>query len=220
MIIELAKHFFCYTTKKELISLLNNLILLLLSYLLGSIPFGLLIGLYIYHQDIRQVGSGNIGTTNAFRAYGPFGGTFVFLLDMLKGGLPVLLASTCSTLITWHPLVFGLASVIGHIFPIFLKFKGGKAVATSFGLGLFYSPIISLLGISAFFVCLFLSKLVSLSSMVGVFTAMILSYTISDDWFLRIIITALLLLVIYRHKLNIQRIIRGTERKINFRKKK
>lgn len=187
---------------------------MIIAYLIGSIPFGLLIGLNFYHIDIRKIGSGNIGTTNAFRAYGTKGGIAVFILDMLKGGLPVLSGQFIPH-ITWHPLLFGLAAVIGHIFPIFLSFKGGKAVASSFGLGLFYAPIVAIVGIGVFFISLYFSRIVSLSSILGVFTALIMTFITSDDWILRIMVACLFLLVIIRHKTNIKRILNGTENKIS-----
>ncbi|MDK6804150.1 glycerol-3-phosphate 1-O-acyltransferase PlsY [Aerococcus sp. UMB7834] len=195
--------------------MLLNLLLLIVAYLLGSVPFGLLIGRVFYQTDLRDYGSGNIGTTNAFRALGRTGGLFVFVCDMLKAGLIVLIAQSF-TAFTWHPLVYGIAVILGHSFSIFLKFKGGKAVASSFGMGLFYAPLISLLGIGAFFLVLYFSRMVSLASISGVLTALVLSLLFTSDHFLQLILVIVCLIVILRHRTNIERILNGSESKVPF----
>ncbi|KAA9301894.1 MULTISPECIES: glycerol-3-phosphate 1-O-acyltransferase PlsY [Aerococcus] len=195
--------------------MLFNLFFLIFAYLLGSIPFGLVIGRVFYKIDLRDYGSGNIGTTNAFRAFGRNGGLLVFVCDMLKAGLVVLAAQGFDAF-TWHPLVFGIAVILGHSYSIFLHFKGGKAVASSFGMGLFYVPLISLLGIGAFFLVLYFFRMVSLASICGVLTALILSLVFTSDPFLQLILVIVSVLVIIRHRTNIERIMKGTESKVPF----
>lgn len=190
-----------------------TILLLVVAYLLGSIPFGLVVGKLIYKKDIRQFGSGNIGTTNAFRAFGTVGGVLVFICDMIKGAIPVLLAVWLQAGL--HPLLFGGMAIIGHSFPLFLKFKGGKAVATSFGVVLAYHPIFALISIASFFASLFITSMVSFSSIFAVIFATILSL-LYQDWVLTLATALVLTLVVIRHKDNIKRIRQGTESKVPF----
>lgn len=190
-----------------------TILLLVVAYLLGSIPFGLVVGKLIYKKDIRQFGSGNIGTTNAFRAFGTVGGVLVFICDMIKGAIPVLLAVWLQAGL--HPLLFGGMAIIGHSFPLFLKFKGGKAVATSFGVVLAYHPIFALISIASFFASLFITSMVSFSSIFAVIFATILSL-LYHDWVLTLATALVLTLVVIRHKDNIKRIRQGTESKVPF----
>ena len=119
---------------------MRNLILMIIAYLLGSFPSALVIGKTFYNKDIRNYGSGNLGSTNAFRVLGKKGGAIVFILDILKGGLAFLIAKYAGATIS--PLIIAVFALIGHIYPIFANFKGGKAVATSAGIILFYSPLL------------------------------------------------------------------------------
>ena len=154
------------------------IILLLLSYLLGSTPFSLLIGIWFYKIDLRQHGSGNIGTTNTFRILGKKAGIVVLLLDMFKGALPVFAAMLLN--VDMHIFIPGLVAAIGHVYSIFLKFKGGKAVATSAGAVLAYNPLLFILLLSAFLITLKASKYVSLSSIVSAVLFFILSLVFRD----------------------------------------
>ena len=190
-----------------------NLLLVIFAYLLGSIPFGLVLGKSLFNVDLRQVGSGNIGTTNAFRGLGPKGGLLVFLCDMLKGGIPVLIGMLSP--FTWHPLLFGAGAVLGHVYPIYLKFKGGKAIATSFGIVFAFDPLFAILAISSFFVILYFSRMVSLASILSIFFAILISF-FWHDWVLTIVTAIIWIVVVIRHKENIQRIKAGTESKIPF----
>ncbi|MEY8370636.1 glycerol-3-phosphate 1-O-acyltransferase PlsY [Aerococcaceae bacterium 50-4] len=190
-----------------------TILLLVVAYLLGSIPFGLVVGKFIYKKDIRQFGSGNIGTTNAFRAFGTVGGILVFVCDMLKGAIPVLLAQGLDAGL--HPLLFGGMAIVGHSYPLFLKFKGGKAVATSFGVVLAYHPVFALISIASFFVSLFITSMVSFSSIFAITFATIFSL-FYQDWGLTLATVLVLILVVVRHKDNIKRIRQGTESKVPF----
>ncbi|WP_268753524.1 glycerol-3-phosphate 1-O-acyltransferase PlsY [Aerococcus urinaehominis] len=186
---------------------------LLVAYIIGSIPSGILLGKYVYHKDPRQFGSGNIGTTNAFRVFGVKGGLIVFLCDALKGAIPVWLAMWLNPQV--HPLLVGIVAVIGHSFSLFLNFKGGKAVATSFGVAFAFLPIFALLAIGVFFVCLYFSRMVSLSSLVGTGAAFFMSFYY-QDWLFSLIVGLIWLLMIIRHRPNLERIKNGTESKVPF----
>ncbi|MFC3418284.1 glycerol-3-phosphate 1-O-acyltransferase PlsY [Salinicoccus hispanicus] len=189
------------------------IILLVLSYLLGSVPFSLLIGKWFYKIDIRQHGSGNIGTTNTFRILGKKAGIVVLLLDMLKGALPVLAAMLLDP--DMHIFIPGLVAALGHVYSIFLKFKGGKAVATSGGAVLAYNPILFILLLVAFLITLKISKYVSLSSMVSAVLFFILSLIFRDPLLIAFSFIIAVVIVV-RHISNIRRIMDGTESKITF----
>lgn len=196
-------------------------LIILLSYLLGSIPSGLIIGKLFYKKDIREYGSGNIGGTNSFRILGFRAGLAVTIADILKGTVATLLPVFFGV-DTIHLLLVGFFAVIGHIFPIFAGFRGGKAVATSGGVLLAYVPLLFFLLVAVFFISLKLSKYVSLSSIITSIFAVI--YTIiyalfirePQDWPLVIAVFSLASFVIYRHKENIKRIKNKTEPKVTW----
>ena len=190
------------------------ILVLILAYLLGSIPSGLIIGKVFYKTDIRQHGSGNLGGTNTFRTLGVKAGLAVTIADILKGtlaaALPVLFG-----LDDINPLLAGVFAVIGHTYPIFAGFRGGKAVATSGGVLLFCAPLMFLTIFVVFFASLYITKYVSLSSMLAGICAVI--YAVIDwDIPLLIAVTLLASFVIYRHRANIKRIMNKTEPKIKW----
>lgn len=197
-----------------------NVIIIICAYLLGSIPSGLWIGKLFYKTDIREHGSGNLGGTNTFRVLGKKAGIAVTLMDILKGTAATLLPllpvfADCSI----HPLILGGLAVVGHMFPIFAGFRGGKAVATSGGVLLGYSWPFFIVLIVAFLISLKLTKIVSLSSMivsvVGVIYS-ILYWIITGDYALAIIVFILASFIFYRHRANIKRIKDGTEPKVKW----
>jgi glycerol-3-phosphate acyltransferase PlsY len=199
------------------------------AYLLGSIPFGLLIA-KAHGKDLRSIGSGNIGATNVSRALGRRWAYFCFVLDVLKGLIPMLvtmlIAKPDSVLTLWLWLAAGCAAVLGHIFPIYLKFKGGKGVATSFGvaLGLWpYYTICVLLAAGVWVLVVLIWRYVSLASIAAsvVFPLVLISAIIvtpdwdfSNLWPILIIAVAIPIMVIIRHRENIKRLLAGTESKI------
>ena len=202
--------------------MLKTIFWLLLAYVIGSIPWGLIIGKVFFHKDIRQYGSGNLGGTNAGRVLGTPIGILVILLDSMKAFLMMLLCNKFNPGIEQY---IGLMVCVGHCFPIFANFKGGKAVACSYGyllgLALFVTNefiFTFLIPLIVFLITLVISKMVSLSSMVGlssaVFTLLKVNYKLS------ILQLILALFVIYRHSANIKRIINKTESKISFKKKR
>lgn len=197
---------------------MTNALILICAYLLGSIPSALWVGQLFFKMDIRQFGSGNLGTTNTFRVLGKKAGIAVLFMDILKGTAAVLLVHLpffADTSI--HILILGAVAVIGHIYPIFAKFKGGKAVATSAGVMLGYSWPFFVVLIVAFIISLKLTKMVSLTSMIASTIGLIYSII---NWFLTgdialVVITFILVaFIFYRHRENIQRIKDGTEPKI------
>ncbi|MGQ9007731.1 glycerol-3-phosphate 1-O-acyltransferase PlsY [Bacillus stercoris] len=188
-------------------------LLIILAYLIGSIPSGLIVGKLAKGIDIREHGSGNLGATNAFRTLGVKAGSVVIAGDILKGTLATALPFLMHVDI--HPLLAGVFAVIGHVFPVFAKFKGGKAVATSGGVLLFYVPLLFITMVAVFFIFLYLTKFVSLSSMLtGIYTV-IYSFFVHDTYLL-IVVTLLTIFVIYRHRANIKRIINKTEPKVKW----
>lgn len=199
-------------------------ILLAAAYLLGSIPSGVWIGKLFYGKDIRDFGSGNSGTTNTFRVLGKPAGIIVLLMDILKGTLATLLP-TLFHLENVNPLWFGVFAILGHTFPIFAGFKGGKAVATSAGMLLAYSPLFFLYSVVIFLVCLFITSMVSLSSMIAAvlvtLSTILLPYvwpTIlpEHNWLLSLIATGVTIFIFIRHRENIKRIKAGTENRVPF----
>lgn len=197
---------------------MTNALILICAYLLGSIPSALWIGQIFFKKDIRQFGSGNLGTTNTFRVLGKKAGIVVMLMDILKGTAAVLLVylpvfADASV----HMLILGAVAVVGHIYPIFAKFKGGKAVATSAGVMLGYSwPFFIVLALS-FLISLKLTKMVSLTSMIASTIGLIYSivyWIMTGDIALFIITFILVAFIFYRHRENIQRIKDGTEPKV------
>jgi acyl phosphate:glycerol-3-phosphate acyltransferase len=213
------------------------IILIIASYLLGSIPFGLLIA-RSHGIDLRKVGSGNIGATNVSRALGKKWAYICFSLDLAKGLLPMLLATA------WHLvdkdislgqlglwLAVGCAAILGHVFPIYLRFKGGKGVATSLGVVLGLWPYYTLSGVIAFaiwVIALMIWRYVSLASILAALTfpvtltvliSLIPEWQFSNLWPLYVAAIGLPLLVIARHAENIKRLLEGSESKISGGKK-
>lgn len=185
----------------------------IIAYLLGSIPFGVIVGKLGYNIDIREHGSGNLGATNSFRVLGVKAGIIVIIADILKGTIATVLPLLFDADV--HRLVIGLFAVLGHTYPLFAKFKGGKAVATSGGILLGINPILFVIVVASFLLTLYISKYVSLSSMITGVTAVLVSIIFMDVGL--IIVTAILtIFVFYRHADNIKRIKNKTEPKITW----
>ncbi len=191
------------------------LFIITVAYLFGSIPFALLVGKLRHGIDVREHGSGNLGTTNAFRVLGKTSGFLVAFGDVLKGtlaaSLPFLFVADL------HQLLAGLAAVIGHMFPVFAKFKGGKAVATAGGVVLWYSPLLFVTSVTFFLVMIYLSKYVSLASMLVGIYASLFSWFVYHDTYLTAIVGLFTVLIFYRHRENMKRIINKTEPKVSWR---
>jgi len=193
------------------------LILGICSYLIGSIPFSYLIPKWIGKIDIRTMGSGNTGTTNVVRTLGMKVGVLAFIGDFLKGIIPALIG------LVWLDelggIIGGSMAVIGHCYPIWLKFKGGKGVATSAGILIVLMPDICILLLIGQFLIIALTKYMSLASLLSAVLLPILAFIFSksDQMFIFSIILALF--VIFRHRANLFRLIKGTESKLVVKKK-
>ena len=185
----------------------------LVAYLLGSIPSGLWIGQYFFQKDIRQFGSGNLGSTNAFRVLGTKAGSIVLFCDVFKGFLAMILAMTVFKQESLSPLWIASFAVLGHTFPLFASFKGGKAVATFAGMILAYQPLLLLYGLIIFLILLAITRMVSLTAMVTISLGVLLSL-LFNDWVLTAFALAIDIFIIYLHRANIQRILNGTENKV------
>ncbi|MDQ6598278.1 glycerol-3-phosphate 1-O-acyltransferase PlsY [Bacillus salipaludis] len=186
---------------------------MILAYLLGSIPSGLIIGKVFYKTDIREHGSGNLGGTNTFRTLGVKAGLAVTLADILKGTLAAYLPHIFG--LDLNVLIFGIFAIIGHTYPIFAGFRGGKAVATSAGVLLCYAPLLFLTVLVVFFISLYITKYVSLSSMIAGVCAVIYAIFLKDIPLI-IVVIFMATFVIYRHRANIKRIINKTEPKVKW----
>ncbi|MFA6174431.1 MAG: glycerol-3-phosphate 1-O-acyltransferase PlsY [Kiritimatiellales bacterium] len=189
-----------------------------LAYIIGSIPFGLLIS-KAKGVDIRKQGSGNIGATNVLRCLGKPLGITCFVLDALKGFLPAALFPMIGKLDPTFGILFGTATILGHNFPVFLKFKGGKGVATSAGVLLGVAPLAVVIGLIAWVVVFYASGYVSLGSIIAALVVVITGWTAGYGPVIAIALTLLGGLTIYRHRTNIQRLAAGTEHKFQRKKK-
>jgi glycerol-3-phosphate acyltransferase PlsY len=201
------------------------------AYLLGSIPFGIIIA-KAHGKDLRSIGSGNIGATNVARALGRRWAYFCFVLDVLKGLVPMLVVRTLIEVPKPNPgllslwLLIGFAAILGHIFPLYLKFRGGKGVATSLGVALGLWPYYTICAALAFVIWAAVTliwRYISLASIIAsiafpivLVSAIVLKpgWDFANLWPLLIAATAIPLMVIIRHRENIKRLIAGTESKV------
>lgn len=183
---------------------------ILLAYLFGAIPFGLLLGKAV-GVDVRQAGSGNIGATNVARTAGKGVGIATLVLDALKGALPIAIGERVLYLPPIWLASIGLAAVVGHVLPIYLRFRGGKGVATALGVFLALSPASTGMGVAAFLVTFLVTKIVSLGSLIGAIVLTFVSHFVDG----RLEVTALAgvctLIIGVRHQGNIRRMFEHTE---------
>jgi len=201
---------------------MNEFLLIIVAYLIGSIPTSVWVSKHFFGIDIRDYGSGNAGATNTFRVLGSKWGSFVMLVDVIKGvvatSLYLLLPHYLTNELhqTNFMLGLGLASVLGHIFPIWANFKGGKGVATLLGMAVAIQPIVAACCIAVFLTVLFLTRFVSLSSVLAgiAFMVFILFVFNEQPTFYRIFAVLVALMVVLTHQKNIGRIINGTESKV------
>ena len=183
-----------------------------LGYLFGSIPFGLLFSKAAGHGDIRQIGSGNIGATNALRTGSKSVAIATLLADIAKGFIPVALANYFS----WEAIaaIAGLGAILGHLFPVFLKFKGGKGVATYLGVLFGIAWVSALIFIATWLIVAYVKKISSLAGITGVVVVAVSSFFIlhihNFAYF-----SVLAAIILYTHRENISRLLAGTESKIN-----
>ena len=201
---------------------MNESILVIFAYLIGSIPTSVWISKYVFNIDIRNYGSGNAGATNTFRVLGSKWGSLVMLVDVSKG----ILATSLYIIIPFYlshelartnfMIILGLTAVIGHIFPIWAEFKGGKGVATLLGRTIAIQPMVALLCLVVFAFTLLTTRFVSLSSMLAGVAFMVLILFIFDEreTMYRLFAIIVALMVIITHQKNIGRLLKGTENKV------
>jgi len=206
---------------------MNEMMLVVLAYLLGSIPTSIWVSKAVFGIDIRDYGSGNPGATNTFRVLGSKWGSFVMIADITKG----VIATSLYILIPFYlenelartnfMIVLGLSAVLGHIFPIWADFKGGKGVATILGMALAIQPIVALICIVVFLITLFTTRFVSLSSMLAsvVFMVLILFIFKEKETSYRVFAIIVALMVVVTHQKNIGRLLNGKENKAPLFKK-
>jgi acyl phosphate:glycerol-3-phosphate acyltransferase len=203
---------------------MKEALLIVIAYLIGSIPTAVWVSKGFFGIDIREYGSGNAGATNTFRVLGSRWGTFVMIIDMLKGvaatSLYILLPYYTNMTSEWDRTNFmvglGLAAVLGHIFPIWADFRGGKGVATLFGMILAIQPLVAVLCVGIFLLVLYLTRFVSLSSILAsiAFAVFILVIFNEKEPLYRAFAIAVALLVVLTHQKNITRLLRGSESKV------
>jgi glycerol-3-phosphate acyltransferase PlsY len=195
---------------------LQMLTLVCIAYLVGSIPFGLLVSRALARVDIRRHGSGNIGTANVLRIVGKRAAAFTLLGDLLKGFLPVLAARSLGVSEPWVAGV-GLAAVLGHNWPVYLRFAGGKGVATSFGALLAMTPLPALLGLLAWMVVVLIFRYTSLAALIAsaCVPPVILFVAGAGPYLAFSLVAALLIFV--RHRDNMKRLWAGTEHRVGQR---
>ena len=199
---------------------------LVCAYLAGAFPSGLVIGKVFYHTDPRQYGSHNTGATNAYRVFGAAGGLAVLVLDVLKGSLGVYLGQIAA--VAWQlpaeqqvycMVLGGCVAIIGHSCSIFLKFKGGKGVATGLGIILFLAPWETLIVFVLWSIIVAATRIVSLGSIAAAVLVPILMYFFGEPWPVTIFGALAAILVVVRHKDNIIRLMQGRELKVERIKK-
>lgn len=195
-------------------NMLKYFVLFVISFLLGSIPSGYIICRVFKKIDIRNYGSGNIGATNVYRVCGGFLGITVLILDILKGFIPVFISKNIFHFPSTVSIITGLVAIFGHIFSIFLKGKGGKGVATSFGVIIGLFPLSALFSFILWLIILLISHIVSVASITAGFFLPIFIYLFYKDISLTILGIVIFFFVVYTHRENIKRLKKGKENRI------
>ena len=201
---------------------MKEVLLIITAYLIGSIPTALIISKSFFGIDIREYGSGNMGATNTFRVLGPKFGTIVMAGDMLKGILAVALYNLLPYYLTNEldrtnlMIGLGMAAVAGHIYPVWAQFRGGKGVATLFGMLLAMQPVVAISCVGVFLLVLFLTRYVSLSSILaGVALPICVLWIYNEhEVFYRVFAVAVAALVVLTHQKNISRLLKGNESRV------
>jgi len=201
---------------------MKEFILIIIAYFIGSIPTAIIVSKAFFNIDIREYGSGNMGATNTFRVLGPRFGTIVMVGDMLKGILAVALYNLLHYYLTNEldrtnlMLGLGLAAVIGHIYPVWADFRGGKGVATLFGMVLAIQPIVAINCVGVFLLVLYLTRYVSLSSILaGVALPICVLWVYNEqEVFYRVFAVAVACLILLTHQKNISRLLKGNEGRV------
>ncbi|MDR2527731.1 MAG: glycerol-3-phosphate 1-O-acyltransferase PlsY [Synergistaceae bacterium] len=196
----------------------NAILWMIVSYFIGSIPTGYIAARLLKGMDIREVGSGGIGATNVRRVLGQGWAVFVSVADMLKGALPLLLAGASTSTAPWFLSLAGVAAVMGHNYPVWLKFKGGKGVATTYGVVFFLWPYrsfaVTLLSGAIWYAVMTTSRYVSLASMISLLALPMFFWMLSAPFAFVLAALFLAVMAVSRHSSNIARLSRGKENKV------
>lgn len=191
-------------------------------YLLGSANTSLILGKLFYKKDVRQYGSGNAGATNTLRTLGKTAALLVVAGDFVKGMLACLigrwLAGETSAGVWAGEYAAGLMAVIGHNWPLYFSFKGGKGVMSAFSVAVMLSPFAALICLSGFILIVAVTRYVSLGSMVGGIAFPVMTWILGEPLFLVLTAAVLAILIIFRHSSNIRRLLEGSEKKLSFRR--
>ena len=190
----------------------THFFLLLISYLLGSIPSGLILSKILNKGDIRKSGSGNIGATNALRVGGRLLGALTLIFDLLKGLVAIIMAMVFEQKFI---AIYGFVCILGHIFPVWLKFRGGKGVATVLGVILALNPLVGLAMAIIWIITFICFKISSVASLISLFLATLALIITDTNYDNSIFLILILMLIVYKHKDNIIRLYRGEESKIS-----
>jgi glycerol-3-phosphate acyltransferase PlsY len=186
--------------------------MLLLAYLAGSIPFGVVVGKVFYHVDVREHGSGNVGTTNVFRVLGKKAGVVVFVCDMLKGFVPAFIAAYFFN--PWLAIFIAAAPVVGHMYSVFLKGRGGKGVATGAGVVLALVPLAFGIIIVVWLLLILITRYVSLASLVATLLVPVFVFALGDPLSYEIAAVLVTVGIFWAHRGNIRRLIAGNENRV------
>ena len=189
-------------------------LLVVAGYLLGSIPFAIVVGKGIWHVDVRDHGSGNVGTTNVFRVLGRRAGTLVLIGDMSKGFVPVFVAGHFYP--AWFALIVALATLLGHMYSVFLRGGGGKGVATGAGIVLALMPGVFVLALGVFLIVLLVSRMVSLASLCAALTFAVSTIVLDEPVWYQVLSILATLVVFWAHRGNIRRIALRCENRVTF----
>lgn len=199
-------------------SLVTNFLFIIVFYLIGSIPFALILTKLFGHGDIRNIGSGNVGATNVLRTGNKYLAISVLCLDILKGLAPFIIINSLYNINILHSLFLCHFAILGHIFPIWLKFKGGKGVATYIGFLIGFNFLIGLYFLVTWITIALISRYSSLSSLIASLVASLYFFFINPNNLVGIFLLYLFLIISLKHRENIKRLISGTENKIKLSK--
>ncbi len=194
------------------LQVLGFVILFVVAYLLGSIPFGLVVGKLFYGVDVRQHGSGNVGTTNVFRVLGKKAGVAVLVCDMLKGYVPAAVAAALFD--PWFAIFIAAAPVVGHIYSIFLKGKGGKGIATGAAVVLALVPLVFAIILAVWIVLVITTRYVSVASLTASFLVPVLAFALDEPAPYKIAGVLVAVIVWWAHRGNIRRLLAGEEHRV------
>ena len=187
---------------------------MLLAYVIGSIPFGVVVGKLFYHVDVREHGSGNVGTTNVFRVLGKKAGVIVLICDMLKGYVPAAVAAAVFD--PWFAIIIAAAPVLGHIYSIFLKGRGGKGIATGAGVVLALVPLAFAIILTAWLLLILITRYVSVASLAAAVLVPVLTIALDEPLPYEIAGVLVAILVWWAHRSNISRLLAGEENRVTF----